>query len=60
MPVRLEGDISVSLFQEAQVLQSPEVQFEQALPPAPGTVLGTPPRLALKAAKVDILRRAGL
>jgi hypothetical protein len=46
---------------EAQVEQSPELQLEQALPPAaPGTVLGTPPRLVLKAAKVDILRLAGL
>ena len=38
----------------------PELQLEQELPPAPGTALGTPPRLALKAAKVDILRGAGL
>lgn len=37
----------------------PELQLEQALPPAPGTVLGTPPALVVKAAKVDILRRAG-
>jgi len=42
------------------VLQSPELQLEQELPLAPGTALGTPPRLALNAAKVDILRRAGL
>jgi hypothetical protein len=41
------------------VLQLPELQLEQELP-VPGTVLGTPPRLALKQAKVDILRRAGL
>ena len=46
--------------QEAQVLQSPELQLEHELVPAPGTALETPPRVALKAAKVDILRRAGL
>ena len=42
------------------MLQLPELQLEQELLPVPGTVLETPPRLALKAAKVDILRRAGL
>ena len=52
--------IGVSLSQEAQVLQSPELQLEQELPPVPGMVLGTPPAVALKQAKVDILRRAGL
>jgi hypothetical protein len=41
------------------VLQLPELQLEQGLPPVPGMVLGTPPRLVLKQAKVDILRRAG-
>jgi hypothetical protein len=42
------------------VLQLSELQLEQELFPAPGTVLGTPPRVALKTAKVDIFRRAGL
>ena len=41
------------------MLQLPEEQLEQEPPLAPGMVLGTPPRLALNAAKVDILRRAG-
>jgi hypothetical protein len=49
-----------SPYQEAQVLQLPELQPEQALLPAPGTVLETPPRVELKAAKVDIFCRAGL
>lgn len=40
--------------------QSPELQVEQELLPAPGRVLGTPLILVLKAANVDILRRAGL
>jgi len=44
---------------EAQVEQLPELQLEQALP-APGTVVGTPLTLVVKAAKVDILRREGL
>jgi hypothetical protein len=51
--------VGTSLTQEAQVLQLPELQLEQE-PPVPGTVLGTPPAVALKQAKVDILRRAGL
>jgi hypothetical protein len=38
----------------------PELQLEQELLPAPGTLLGTPLTLVVKAAKVDILRRAGL
>jgi hypothetical protein len=42
------------------VLQLPEVQLEQAWPPVPAIVLGTLPDVALKHAKVDILRRAGL
>ena len=50
----------VSLLQEAQVLQLSELQLEQELFPAPETVLGTPLRVALKTAKVDIFRRAGL
>jgi hypothetical protein len=37
----------------------PELQLEQALP-APGTVVGTPLTLVVKAAKVDILRWEGL
>jgi hypothetical protein len=41
------------------VLQLPELQLEQE-PPVPGTVLDTPPAVAVKHAKVDILRRAGL
>jgi hypothetical protein len=46
---------------EAQVLQLPEVHPAQPpLPLVPGMALGTPPRLALKQEKVDILRRAGL
>jgi hypothetical protein len=45
---------------EAQVLQLPEVQLEQALPPVPATALGTPLSLVVKQANVDILRRAGL
>jgi hypothetical protein len=45
---------------EAQVEQLPELQPEQELPPAPGTLWGTPLTLVEKAAKVDILRRAGL
>jgi hypothetical protein len=49
-----------SLNQEAQVEQLPELQPEQELLPAPGTVLGTPLILVVKAAKVDILGRAGL
>jgi hypothetical protein len=49
------------LNQEAQVEQLPEVQPEHPLEPlAPGTALETPPRVALNAENVDILRRAGL
>jgi len=49
------------LFYEAQVPQLPELQLEQELPPpAPGTVFGTPASVVVKAAKVEILRRAGL
>ena len=44
---------------EAQVLQLPELQLEQELP-EPGTDLGTPLTLVVKAAKVEILRLAGL
>jgi hypothetical protein len=44
---------------EAQVSQLPELQMEQELP-EPGTDLGTPLVLVVKAAKVEILRRAGL
>jgi hypothetical protein len=40
-------------------VQLPELQLEQELP-APGTVLGTPLTLVVKAANVDILRLAGL
>ncbi len=47
-------------FYEAQVEQLPELQLEQALPPVPGTLWGTPLTLVEKAAKVDILRRDGL
>jgi hypothetical protein len=60
MPVLLGAGIGSFPDYEAQVLQSPELQLEQEFPPVPATVFGTPPRLALKAAKVDILRRAGL
>jgi hypothetical protein len=42
------------------VLQSPELQLEQEFPLVPAMLFGTPPRLALKAEKVDSLRRAGL
>jgi hypothetical protein len=42
------------------VLQLPELQLEHVWPPVPAIVLGTPPDVALKQAKVDILRRAGL
>jgi hypothetical protein len=43
------------------VLQLPELQPEQELlPPAPGTLCGTPLTEVLKAANVDIFRRAGL
>jgi hypothetical protein len=45
---------------EAQVLQLPEVQLEQELPPVPAMDLDTPPSVVLKQAKEDILRRAGL
>jgi hypothetical protein len=45
---------------EAQVLQSPEPQLAQELPPVPAIVWDTPPAVVLKQAKVDILRRAGL
>jgi len=44
---------------EAQVLQLPELQLEQE-PPEPATLVGTPPAVVVKQAKVDILRRAGL
>ena len=40
--------------------QLPPLQPEHELPLAPGTALGTPPRVALRAEKVDILRLAGL
>jgi hypothetical protein len=40
------------------VEQLPELQLEQELPPEPGTLVGTPLTVVLKAAKVDILRRA--
>jgi hypothetical protein len=53
------GVSKVSLLYEAQVEQSPELQLEQELP-VPGTVVGTPLTLVVKAAKVDILRREGL
>jgi hypothetical protein len=53
-------DLVILISQEAQVLQLPELQLEQELFPVPGTVLGTPPSVALKTAKVDIFRRAGL
>jgi hypothetical protein len=42
------------------VEQLPPLQPEQELPLAPGTALGTPPRVALRAEKVDILRLAVL
>jgi hypothetical protein len=42
-----------------QVLQLPELQPEQE-PPVPATLVGTPPAVVVKQAKVDILRRAGL
>jgi hypothetical protein len=50
-----------SRYQEAQVLQLPELQPEQALfPPAPETVCGIPLAEVVKAAKTDIFCRAGL
>jgi hypothetical protein len=39
---------------DAQVLQLPELQLEQELPPVPAMVLGTPLALTLKQAKVLI------
>jgi hypothetical protein len=42
------------------VLQLPELQLEHEWPPVPAIVLDTPPGVALKQAKADILRRAGL
>jgi len=40
------------------VLQLPELQLEQELPLLPGTVLGTPPGVALKTDTVLITRLA--
>jgi hypothetical protein len=39
---------------DAQVLQLPELQLEQELPPVPAIVLGTPPGVTLKQAKLLI------
>lgn len=42
------------------MLQLLELQLEQELPPLPGTVLGTPPGVALKTATVLMTRLADL
>ena len=42
------------------MLQLPELQLSQELPPVPARRVGTPALPALKQAKVDILRRADL
>jgi hypothetical protein len=59
-PSGARHDSIFSFGYEAQVLQLPELQLEHELPLVPGTALGTPPRVALSAEKVDILRLAGL
>ena len=60
MPVFLgAGNEVASLAYEAHVLQFPELQLEQELPPVPAMRFATPDELMLKQAKVDILRRDG-